>query len=333
VPLRAPRAHAGPELVGSSLALRRAEHAIAAAAGSRATVLVQGETGSGKEIAARRIHAQSTRHAEPFVAVNCAAFADSLLASELFGHRRGAFTGADRDRVGLFERAQGGTLFLDEIGETSAPLQASLLRVLQEREVLPVGGERPRPVDVRVVAATHRDLSQEIAAGRFREDLYYRLAVLRIELPPLRERPGDVRVLAAHFLEKLGERSGTPGCQLSPRALRLLERHAWPGNVRELENEMQRVLALAVPGELITARRLSPSLRDEAPERTARSAEHTPACHLDADENLQQALERIEAELIRGALDAHDGRKARTARRLGVTREGLYKKLKRLGIA
>jgi two-component system response regulator HupR/HoxA len=308
------------------------EESIASAAACRATVLVQGETGSGKEIAARRIHAQSARHAAPFVAVNCAAFADSLLASELFGHRRGAFTGAERDRIGLFERAQGGTLFLDEVGETSPALQASLLRVLQEHEVLPVGGDRPKPVDVRVVAATHRDLAAEIEAGRFREDLYYRLAVLRVDLPPLRERPGDVRVLSEHFLAKLGERAGAPGCQLSPRAMRLLERYGWPGNVRELENEIQRLLALAEPGELVTARRLSPALRHEPEHRVPVDADRPPACRVHDTESLAQAMERIEAQLVRDALQAQDGRKARTARRLGVTREGLYKKMKRLGV-
>ncbi len=329
----APSREAGPELVGSSRAIQAVEQAIGCAAGSPAPVLVLGETGSGKEIVARRIHAQSPRRAAAFVAVNCAAFADTLLESELFGHRRGAFTGADRDRVGLFERATGGTVFLDEIGETSAALQARLLRVLQEREVLPVGGDRPRSVDVRIVAATHRNLGREIEARRFREDLFYRLAVLTIELPPLRARRSDVARLAAHFLSKHGERDGRPGCALSPRALSLLERHDWPGNVRELENEMQRVLALAAPGELITARRLSPALRRDpqsvgpAHDQTARLADG-----LDDAETLTQALDRIEAGLIRDALDRNAGRRARTARRLGITREGLYKKMKRLGI-
>ncbi|HIG00511.1 MAG TPA: AAA family ATPase [Myxococcales bacterium] len=313
-----------PSVVGQSAAMRDIHALIWRAAHSRATVLVQGETGTGKELVARLVHARGPRRKATYVAINCAAFPESLLESELFGHRKGAFTGADRDRPGHFELAHRGTLFLDEIGETSPALQAKLLRVLQEREVLPVGGNRPRPVDVRVIAATNRDLGEETRAGRFREDLFYRLAVFPITLPSLRERPEDILELANHFLHKHGQREQKPGCQLSAAARRLLLSHAWPGNVRELENEIQRALALAETGECIGPRLLSPRL-------TGLMEAIAQAPH--AGESLHASLCSIEAWLIRRALDHNGGRRALTARKLGVTREGLYKKMKRLGIA
>ena len=313
-----------PAVVGQSAAMRDIHALIWRAAHSRATVLVQGETGTGKELVARLVHARGPRRKSTYVAINCAAFPESLLESELFGHRKGAFTGADRDRPGHFELAHRGTLFLDEIGETSPALQAKLLRVLQEREVLPVGGNRPRPVDVRVIAATNRDLEEETRAGRFREDLFYRLAVFPITLPSLRERPGDILELADHFLHKHGQREQKPGCQLSAAARRLLLSHPWPGNVRELENEIQRALALAETGECIGPRLLSPRL-------TGLMEAIAQAPH--AGESLHASLCSIEAWLIRRALDHNGGRRALTARKLGVTREGLYKKMKRLGIA
>ena len=310
-------------IIGRSDAMRDVHALAQRAANSRATVLLQGETGTGKELVGRLIHALGDRRQAAYVAINCAAFPESLLEGELFGHRKGAFTGADRDRAGHIERAHRGTLFLDEIAETSAPLQAKLLRVLQEREVLPVGGTHPRPVDIRVIAATHRDLLAETRAGRFREDLYYRLAVFPLALPPLRDRPGDVLELAEHFLERHGEREQKPGCSLSAAARRLLLAHAWPGNVRELENEIQRALALAEPGERMGPRLLSDRLTGLL--EAIAQAPH-PA------ENLQTSLASIEAWLIRRALADNEGRRARTARKLGVTREGLYKKMKRLGI-
>ena len=313
-----------PSVVGQSAAMRDIHALIWRAAHSRATVLVQGETGTGKELVARLVHSRGPRRKANYVALNCAAFPETLLESELFGHRKGAFTGADRDRPGHFELAHRGTLFLDEIGETSPALQAKLLRVLQEREVLPVGGNRPRPVDVRVIAATNRDLGEETRAGRFREDLFYRLAVFPITLPSLRERPGDILELANHFLHKHGQREQKPGCQLSAAARRLLLSHAWPGNVRELENEIQRALALAETGECIGPRLLSPRL-------TGLMEAIAQAPH--AGESLHASLCSIEAWLIRRALDHNGGRRALTARKLGVTREGLYKKMKRLGIA
>jgi len=314
-----------PSLVPTRSGRMRATLALVSrAARSRASVLLQGETGTGKELLARALHAGSDRAREPFVALNCAAFPETLLESELFGHVRGAFTGADRDKRGLFEEAAGGTLFLDEIGELPLALQAKLLRVLQERELRPLGGTRARPVDVRVVAATNRELRHEVGAGRFRDDLYYRLAVFPISVPPLRERPEDVLPLARHFLALHGPREGRPGCTLAREAENLLLSHGWPGNVRELENEVQRALALAEPGEP-----LSP---DHFSERV--SAVRLPVEAVGpADEPLRETLARIEAWLIRQALDAHGGRRAATARRLGITREGLYKKMQRLGIA
>ncbi len=312
-----------PGVIGRSAAIREVLVLAAHARDSLATVLVSGETGTGKEVIARALHESGPRAARPFVAVNCAAFPDSLLESELFGHVRGAFTGADRDKPGLFAEADGGTLFLDEIGETSGPLQATLLRVLQEREVRPVGSARSRTVDVRVIAATNRDLRDEAARGFFREDLYYRLAVFPITLPPLRTRREDILPLAEHFLERHGQRDGKPGCRLSHAAAHLLLAYDWPGNVRELDNEIQRALALVPPGGIVTPKHLSawvagialPVQRESRPGDTLRAN-----------------LDRIEAWLIRRALEQQGGRRAVTARKLGITREGLYKKMKRLGI-
>jgi DNA-binding NtrC family response regulator len=321
-PRRRPPA-AQSEIVGASPQMQEVFSLVEVAGHSRATVLLSGETGTGKELVARAVHRGSPRSGGPFVAVNCAAFPDTLLESELFGHTRGSFTGADRDRRGLFEEAHGGVLFLDEVGETSRPFQAKLLRALQEREVRPVGGSRTRSVDVRVIAASNRDLRAEAAATTFREDLYYRLAVFPIRLPPLRERPGDVVPLAEHFLALHGRQEGKPEVHLSAAAERLLQSHLWPGNVRELENEIQRALALAEPGEALTPEHFS--------ERVAGLLEPVEA-NLRAGDTLRDTLGRVEAWIIRRALEDQGGRRAATARRLGVTREGLYKKMKRHGI-
>ena len=312
--------------VAHSPAMRAALARARRAAASKATVLVLGETGTGKEVVARAIHGAGPRAARPFVAINCAALPDTLLESELFGHARGAFTGADRERRGAFEEAHGGSLLLDEIGETSPAFQAKLLRVLQERQVRPLGSPRPRPVDVRVIAATHRDLPRDVAAGRFREDLFYRLHVFPIHLAPLRERPEDVVPLADHFLARLGAEEGKPGCRLSAGAARRLRGRPWPGNVRELENEILRALVCARPGaELRAADFGDPAPPAPPPDAAQRAG-------LRAEAPLQESLARVEAWLIRDALDRHGGRRADTARKLGLTREGLYKKMKRLGI-
>ena len=310
-------------MIGTSRVMRDVLGLVKRASDSSATVLIGGETGTGKEVIARAVHAAGPRAAKPFVAVNCAAFPDSLLESELFGHVRGAFTGADRDKPGLFSEANGGTVFLDEIGETSPPLQANLLRVLQEREVRPVGSSRSIPLDVRVIAASNRSLRDAAEHGLFRQDLYYRLAVFPITMPPLRARREDILPLAEHFLALHGKREQKPDCRLSRPAAHLLLAHDWPGNVRELENEMQRALALADPASLITPKLLSEAVCDIVSpiQQTCR-----------AGDSLRDNMNRIEAWLIRRALEQHGGRRAASARKLGITREGLYKKMKRLGV-
>ena len=310
-------------LVARSAAMLEVAELVALAASSPSTVLLMGETGAGKEVVARQLHTGSERAAEPFVAINCAAFPEALLESELFGHIKGAFTGADRAKPGLFEVAGRGTLFLDEIAEMELSLQAKLLRVLQEREIRPIGATRALPVHCRIVAATNRELHDEVRSGQFREDLYYRLNVFPIRVPPLRERRQDILPLARHFLTLHGPREGKHDCHLSLATAQLLESYGWPGNVRELENEMLRVLMLTPSGSLITPKVLSRKLVEIL----------EPIGHGGGpDETLRQAVERVEAWLIRRALANNGGRKASTARRLGITREGLYKKLKRLGI-
>lgn len=312
-------------VIGRSLAMQATLALVDHACASTATVLLTGETGTGKEVLARAVHSGSPRADEPFVALNCAAFPDTLLESELFGHVKGAFTGADRSKEGLFALASGGTLFLDEIGETSLALQAKLLRVLQEREVRPIGGTRARKIDVRLVAATNRELRTEIHAKRFRSDLYYRLAVFPIPVPPLRERRDDVLELARHFLALHGRREGRPGVVLSPDAGTRLVAHHWPGNVRELENEMHRALVLCGPDDVVHTGHLSAGWSDaEIPDALLEPATD--------DEPLRETLARIETFLIQRTLDAYKGHRADTARALGLTREGLWKKMKRLGI-
>jgi len=311
------------KVVGSSPQIAEVLELIGHASRSRVTVLLTGETGTGKELLAREIHDKSANRKAAFVAVNCAAFPETLLESELFGHEKGAFTGADREKRGLFEAADGGTLFLDEIGETTRPFQAKLLRVLQEREVRPVGSSRTRRIDVRVIAATNRNLRSEARDARFRPDLYYRLAVFPIHVPALRERPLDILPLAEHFLARYAGRGARPERRLAPESGHLLESYGWPGNVRELENEIQRALAIAEPGSEITPSHFSANLFDLV---------EPVQSEVQPGESLRETLARVEAWLIRRALETHGGRRSSTARRLGITREGLYKKMKRYGI-
>ena len=281
---------------------------------SNAPALVTGESGTGKERIARVLHAGSRRSEGPFVPVNCAAIPETLLESELFGHVRGAFSGADRDRTGLFETANGGTLFLDEIGEASASVQATLLRVLQERRIRPVGSSRERDVDVRVVTATHRDLRSRVREGRFREDLFYRIAVLSLHVPPLRARREDIRPLCDAWLAREAPHAARP----SERAWRSLLAHDWPGNVRELENELERATALVPAGSPIEPHHFSSIVqRGEAPFPEA-PAPRAP------NETLRASLDRVERWLLRERLAENDGRRAETAQQLGITREGLY---------
>jgi DNA-binding NtrC family response regulator len=277
------------------------------------TVLLLGESGSGKERLARLLHEQSSRQAGPFVALNCAAVPEALLESELFGHARGAFTGAVGDRPGLFEAARGGTMLLDELGELPLPMQAKLLRVLQEREVRRLGENKTRPVDARVVAATHRDLAAEVKAGRFREDLYFRLKVIELKVPPLRSRREDIAPLARMALDEATARARLPHRELSPETLRVLMAYPWPGNVRELFNAMERAAVLAA------SRRVEPSDLPEELQRPGRRATASAA---------GQTLEALEREAILAALEAEGGNRARTALQLGIGQATLFRKLK-----
>jgi two-component system response regulator AtoC len=290
------------------------------AAEFKTTVLLTGESGTGKEVLARAIHSQSGRRSEAFVGVNCAAIPENLLESELFGHAKGAFTGADRARRGLFVEADAGTLFLDEIGELPPSLQAKLLRALQEEEVRPVGESKPRRVDVRVIAATARDLERDVAAGAFREDLFYRLNVLRVAVPPLRERREDIPLLVDHFLAHFREALGRPLRAIADEALDALVRYRWPGNVRELENVMERA-AILCTGERIGLSDLPASVV-ESPAGPSEPGDHS----------LRRARRAAEFEAIRRALAATDGNRTRAARLLEISHRALLYKLKEYGI-
>ncbi|SIO69102.1 two-component system, NtrC family, response regulator [Burkholderia sp. GAS332] len=303
-------------LIGSSEAMRTVQKTIGVLADSDATVLITGDTGTGKEVVARAIHEHGQRNRGPFIAVNCAAIPADLLESELFGHVRGAFTGASADRDGAFRQAECGTLFLDEIGDMDIAMQAKILRALQERVVVPVGG-RPVPVKVRVIAATHRDLVRCVRDGTFREDLFYRLHVVPIHLPPLSERIADIVPLAEYFLNR-----ATAGKRLSADAAAHLIRYGWPGNARELKNAMERA-AVMVRGEYIHATDLA--FLDDVRSRQGPVLDWP-------DEDLPSALARLEEMLIRRALKHSGNNRTDAARRLNVNRQLLYAKLKRYGI-
>ncbi len=281
---------------------------------NRVDVLITGESGTGKELVARALHFSSDRAGRPFVALNCSVLPENLVEAELFGIEKGVATGVDR-RIGRFEAADGGTLFLDEIGDLTAAAQAKILRVLQERVVERVGGRRAIPVDVRILAATNRDLEKEIAAGRFRDDLYYRLCVIHIRTPALREIREDIPLLARHFLQRACRELRRPEKQISPEAAELLCHHDWPGNVRELENEMKR-LAVTVRRELVLPEDVSESLRGDGSE----------------SKSLHEAVEQLERRLIREALQFCDQNRVQAAKRLGLSRQGLLKKMHRYGI-
>jgi transcriptional regulator with GAF, ATPase, and Fis domain len=298
--------------------LLRVLKTVAQVAPTDLAVLVQGASGTGKELIARAVHLNSKRTSGPFVTINCGAIAPSLLESELFGHVKGAFTGAVRDSIGLLRAAHRGTVFLDEIGELPRELQVKLLRALQFGETQPVGGGKPIAVDVRVVAATNRELAKDVQEGRFREDLYFRLNAVLLELPPLKSRPGDILLLFQHFLQRAAERMERSAPELTPRVERVLEAYAWPGNVRELENEAARAVALTPEGEPITTERLSARL----------AAETRPALP-----ERRKALNDTERELVELHLRRSGGNRTQAAKTLGLTREGLRKTMKRLAMS
>lgn len=317
------------EVVGATPAMLEVYRLIDAVAGSDALVLLTGPTGTGKELLARALHDHSPRSEEPFVAVNCAALPEGLLESELFGHEKGAFTGAIRQHRGKFEQAVGGTLLLDEIGEIPLSTQVRLLRVLESGELQRVGGRETIHVDARVIAATNRDLRAEVRAGRFREDLFYRLNVFHIPVPPLAERTDDIPLLAEHFLQQYARRYGRTARRLSASALAQLQGHDWPGNVRELEHVIERAVILCPDEEIVSVQ--LPERGDAALPSLAPRPD-VPAAPEVGDQTLPEALEALERRLIVGALRQEQGVQARAARRLGVSRSNLNYRIRKLDI-
>ena len=314
------------QIIGNSKGTREVLDVITRAAPSKSTVLITGESGTGKELVARAIHFASPRAKEPFITVNCMALNPGVLESELFGHEKGSFTGAVAMRRGRFEMAHHGTLFLDEVGELSPDLQVKLLRVLQERKFERVGGNQEIEVDIRVVTATNKDLLKEVEAGRFREDLYYRLNVVHIELPPLRERREDIPLLVTHFAAKYAENNGTEPKNFGPEAMDYLTAFEWPGNVRQLENVVERCMVLA-SGNVVTVQDLPADLRDE--ETQFKSAVDLLPVELD----LADTLEKIEAAVIRRALVRSEFVQVKAADMLGISKSLLQYKLKKYKIA
>jgi DNA-binding NtrC family response regulator len=301
------------EMIGSSAGMIEIYKVVSRVAPTDASVLMEGETGTGKELIARMIHRNSPRASQPFAAVDCGSIAPSLLESELFGAMRGAFTGAERDRIGVFEAASKGTVFLDEIGDIELNFQLKLLRFLQDREIRPVGAPRPKVVDVRVIAATNQDLHQRVEEGKFREDLWFRLNVVRIVVPPLRERRGDVPLLVQHFLKKYNDRYGQQ-TKLANSGLKAMLDHIWPGNVRQLQHMVERLSILAPNGWI-----------DEAAVREAIALS-------EPSEQASESLADTETDQIRRVLSATGGNKSRAAKILGIERKTLYRKLDRMGL-
>lgn len=310
-------------IVGSSIATRTIKAQIGRLASSTASILITGESGVGKDLVARELHAKSARRDKPFIEINCAALSPGILESELFGHGRGAFTGAVRSHAGFFEQAQGGTLFLDEIGEMPAPMQAKLLRVLQNRHVRRMGEAVVRPVQFRLISATNSDLEAGIESGAFRLDLLYRINVVEIAIPPLRERTEDIADILAHFYRL--RRWPVPA--LSPAVRERLYRYPWPGNVREIENEVERLVTLYEDHSRIETAMLSPRISKY------RNGDEPLDIRLLYEAPLSQAVCELEQDILKRALECTDWNKSRTARKLGLSRQGLLKKIKRYGIA
>lgn len=325
-----------PEIIGKSPAMREVLDILTKVSASDANVLITGESGTGKEVIARAIHQNGPRADHPFQVVDCTAIPESLFESVLFGHTRGSFTGAVRDQAGLLSEADHGTIFFDEIGELPFPLQSKLLRLIQEQTYTPVGKTAPVKLDARFISATNRDLEFEVNAGRFRRDLYYRLSVLHIELPPLRQRDGDIPLLAQHFFEQLQPR-GRKIRDISPEAMRLLENYDWPGNIRELRNAVERGLALA-SSEVILPEDLPKSLRtstlQEGLEESGSQSPQKPPVNSAAETPTAdgQSLQEAEREYLRSILRQNQGNVTRAAEQAGLTRQGLHKRLKKAGV-
>ncbi len=318
-----------PALLGESHAMVELRRLIAKLARNQAPIYISGESGTGKELAARLIHLLGPRASAPFVPVNCGAIPPDLVESELFGHRKGAFTGAIADNPGLFKAADGGTLFLDEVAELPLPAQVKLLRVLQEKKARPVGGQREVPIDVRLISATHRDLAAEVVSGRFRQDLFYRINVIELRLPPLRERTGDIPLLAEHFLARIARQNGLAMPRMSASALAALTRYAFPGNVRELENVLERALALA-EGDTLEVSDIflteSPGPTPEAPTNGEPRAPTAPAL------SLEDSLGEIQRQVILRTLEENRWNRTVAARQLGMSLRALRYRLSKLGI-
>ena len=312
-----------PEIIGNSAPMKHLLQQLEKVVNTRVTVLIEGETGVGKELIAASVHYRSNRRDRLFVGQNCAAMPETLLESELFGHKKGAFTGAHEDKRGLFEVADGGTLFLDEVTEMPLSLQSKLLRVLQEGEIRAIGATMEKKVNVRIVAATNRNLEKEVAEGRFREDLYYRLKVFPLRVPPLRERRDDIPLIGTHFLARFSAEFGKPSGGFSQQAMELLQGYDWPGNVRELQNEIQRLVIQIDPGGFVAPDMLSPRVRQvEGMIERVKPAKGT----------LKEMMDQLERWLLIEALREHGNNKTAAAKSLGITREGLHKKLRAFGL-
>ncbi len=316
-------------IVWASPAMKEVMAQVDQVAASETRVCIRGETGTGKELIARTLHEKSPRRAGPFISLNCAAVPSELMETELFGHEKGSFTGAASRHTGKFEQAHHGTLFLDEIGDMPPTMQAKLLRVLEEGEIERVGGDRPFPVDVRVVVATHRNLEEQVRQGLFREDLYHRVFVFPINLPPLRERREDIRVLAEHFVRQLEEQNNWKLKRFSPEAMTELEGYAWPGNVRELRNVIERALLMSPPGEVVDAESVTRALPRTAVSAHARASTFSTALGTGP---LAQRVEAFERETLLEELKLHHHHMTNTAKALGLERSHLYKKCQQLGI-
>ncbi len=311
-------------VIGSSLPMRRVFSLLEKVTDTATSVLIDGETGTGKELIARVIHYNGPRKDNAFIAENCGALSETLLESELFGHVKGAFTGALADKKGLFELADNGTIFLDEIGETTQAMQVKLLRVIQEGQVRPVGGTQTVDIDVRLIASTNRNLTEEVKKGNFREDLYYRICVFPITMPPLREKRSDIPLLASHFLHRFSKKMNKPEMRITPKALDLMTRFNWPGNVRELENEIERAITLAGTTSEICEEHLSEKIVTDATE---------PGFVPRIEGTLKEVTEQIERQMVIQALKSTNSSRTQAAKQLGITRQGLLNKIKRYGIA